>query len=85
MTRPIPALDCRLQVEQVKVMELAGGPLVLTLRSLRFLSASQILFFPQRVVPFLMRPRHFDHSCTVCSQDPVGMSKSFREALRVSL
>ena len=45
MTRPILALNCRLQVEQVNVMESAGGPLVLALRSLRFLSASQILFF----------------------------------------
>ena len=36
---------CRLQVEQVSIMESAGGPLVLALRSLRFLSASQILFF----------------------------------------
>ena len=36
-------LLCRLQVEQVNVMESAGGPFVLALRSLRFrfLSASQ--------------------------------------------
>ena len=39
-TRPILALNCRLQVEQVNVMVSAGGPLVLALRSLRFLSAS---------------------------------------------
>ena len=37
-TNPILALNCRLQVEQVNVV----GPLVLALRSLRFLSASQI-------------------------------------------
>ena len=45
LTRPILALNCRLQVEQVNIMNSAGGPLVLVLRSLRFLSASQILFF----------------------------------------
>ena len=39
------AINCRLQVEQVNVMESAGGPLVLALPSLRFLSPSQILFF----------------------------------------
>ena len=43
-TRPILALNCRLQIEQVSVMESAGGPLVLALRSLRFLSASHIIF-----------------------------------------
>ena len=32
-----------------------------------------------------MRPRHFDRPCAVCSQDPIGMSKSFREALRFLL
>ena len=42
--RLILALNCRLQVEQVNVMESADGPLVLALRSLRFLSASQICF-----------------------------------------
>ena len=42
--RPILALNCRLQVEQINVVESAGGPLVLALGSLRFLSASQFLF-----------------------------------------
>ena len=37
LTRPILALNCWLQVEQVDVMESAGVPLVLALRSLRFL------------------------------------------------
>ena len=45
LTRPILALNSRLQVEQISVMGSAVGPLVLALRSLRFLSASQILFF----------------------------------------
>ena len=38
------ALNSRLQVEQVNVMEFAGGPLVLVLRYLCFLSALQMLF-----------------------------------------
>ena len=42
LIRPILALNCR---SQVNIMDSAGGPLVLALRSLRFLSASQILFF----------------------------------------
>ena len=50
LTRPILALNCRLQVEQVNIMNSAGGPLVLALRSLRFLSASQILFFHRELL-----------------------------------
>ena len=38
--RPILALNCRLQVEQVNVMEPDGRPLALALRYLHFLSAS---------------------------------------------
>ena len=45
LVRPILALNCRLQVEQVSAMYSAGGPLVLPLRSLRFLSVSHMLFF----------------------------------------
>ena len=41
---PILVLNCRLQVEQVNVMESAGGPLVLALSFLCFLSGSLILF-----------------------------------------
>ena len=52
LTRPILALNSRLQVEQVNVMESAEGTLVLALRSLRFLSASQILpFFIAATLP----------------------------------
>ena len=80
LTRPILALKYWLQAEQVSVMESAGGPLAL--RSLRFLSAS---LFSYRAAHLLIRPRHFDRSCAVSSQDPIGMSKSFREALSVSL
>ena len=38
--RPILALNCQLQVEQVNVMESDGSPLALALRYLHFLSAS---------------------------------------------
>ena len=41
----ILALNCRLQVEQVNVMEAAGGQLVLVLHSLRFFSPPQIFYF----------------------------------------
>ena len=64
-------LNCRLQVEQVNLMEPAGGPLVLALHSLHFLSASQILFFSYRAATLLMRHHHFDSSCAVCSQEPL--------------
>ena len=47
---PILALICRMQVEKINVMESASGPLVLALRSLRFLSASQILFFHRELL-----------------------------------
>ena len=82
---PILAQNCRLQVQRVIVMESACDPLVFALRSLRFLSASQILFSSQRAAPLLMRPRHFDRICAVCSQDAICISKSSREALRASL
>ena len=44
--KPILALNCRLQIEQVNsdCAESDDGPLVLAFLSLRFLSASQILF-----------------------------------------
>ena len=50
ITMPILALNCRLQVEQVNVMDSAGGPLILALRSLSFLSASQILSFHRELL-----------------------------------
>ena len=46
----ILALNCRLQLEQVIVMESAGGSLVLALRSLCFLSASQIIVFHKQLL-----------------------------------
>ena len=35
--------------------------------------------------PLLMRPRHFAWSYAICSHDSVGMLKSLRKALRMSL
>ena len=61
------------------------GPLALPFLSLRFLSASQILFASNWETPLLMRQRHFVRSWAACSQDSVGMLKSLSEALRVSL
>ena len=46
LLKPIFALNCRLQVEQVNSgnNDIGDYPLALALRSLRFLSASQTLF-----------------------------------------
>ena len=87
MVSSLIALNCLLQVEQVNVMESAGGPLVLAMHSLRFPSASQIhfFFFSKRAVPLLMRPRHFNRSCAVCFPDPFGILNSLGNALSVSL
>ena len=65
-------------IEQVNVMESAGGPSVLALHSPRVFLALQIL-------SFFIESYFFDRSRAVCSLDPIGISKSFREALRVSL
>ena len=54
--------------------------LSLAFRCARFCSASLIRF-----ASLLMRPRHFARSCAICSNDSVGMLKSLREALTVSL
>ena len=59
--------------------------LALAFRCARFCSALLILFASYSPAPFLMKPRHFARSCAICSYDSVGMLKSLREALRVSL
>ena len=79
---PILALNCLLQEEQVNDSD--GYLLVLALHSLCFLSTSQTLFAPYSVDPFQISRRHFIRSFAVCSQDSVGMLKSFSEALRMS-
>ena len=50
-----------------------------------FLLASLILFGSYSSAPLLKRSCHFVRSCAICSHDSVGMLKSLREALRVSL
>ena len=65
--------------------ETDGDSLALDFRSLRFLSALQILFDSNCAAPLLMRQRHFVRSCAACTQDSVGILKSLSEAIRVSL
>ena len=81
------ALNCRLQIEHVNsdCAESDDDLLALAFRSLRFLSSSQIPFASNYAAPLLMRQCHFVQSCVACSQDSVGMLKSLRDALKVSL
>ena len=85
--RPILALNCLLQIEQERSEEESsiGDALALAFRCARFCSASLIPFTLYSPAPLFMRLRHFVRSCAICSHDSVGMLKSFREALRVSL
>ena len=87
LMRPILALNCLLQIEQERSEEESsvGDALALAFRCARFCSASLILFASYSPAPLFMRPRHFVRSCAICSHDSVGMLKSLREALRVSL
>ena len=59
--KPNLALNCRLQIEQVNTdcAESDDGALGLVVLSLRFLSASQILFASNWEAPLLMRQHHF--------------------------
>ena len=79
--------NCLLQIEQERSEEESsvGNALALAFRCARFCSASLILFASYSPAPLFMRPRHFVRSCAICSHDSVGMLKSLREALRVSL
>ena len=63
-TEPILALNCRLKIEHVNsdCAETDDGSLALAYLSLRFLSASQILFSSNWEAPLLMRQRHFVRS-----------------------
>ena len=85
--RPILALNCLLLIEQERSKEESsvGDALALAFHCARFCSASLILFASYSPAPLFMRPRHFVRSCAICSHDSVGMLKSLREALRVSL
>ena len=85
--RPILALNCLLQIEQERSEEESsvGEALALAFRCARFCSAALIRFASNSPALLLMRPRHFVRSCAICSYDSVGMLKSLREALSVSL
>ena len=68
---PILALNCRLQIEQVNsdCAESDDGPLALAFLSLRFLSASQILFASNWEAPLLMRQCYGRQERCFCSFD----------------
>ena len=85
--RPILALNCLLQIEQERSDEESsvGDVLALAFCCARFCSVSLILFASYSPAPLLIRPPHFVQYCAICSHDSVGMLKSLREALRVSL
>ena len=85
--RPILALNCLLQIEQERSEEgsSVSDALALAFRCARFYSASQIFFASYLPAPLLMRPRHFVRSCAICSYDSVGMLKSLRQELRMTL
>ena len=85
--RPILAVNCLLQIEQERSEEESsvGDALAPAFRYACFCLALLILFASYSPAPLLMRPRHFVRSCAICSQDSVGMLKSLREVLRVSL
>ena len=87
LLRPILALNCLLQIEQEKSEEESsvGDALALAFHCAHFCLALLILFASYSPAPLLMRPCHFVRSCAICSHDSVGMLKSLREALRVSL
>ena len=82
--RPILALNCLLQIEQERSEE-EGDASALAFCCAGFCSALLILFASYSPDPLFMRPRHFVRSCAICSHDSVGMLKSLKEALRVSL
>ena len=87
--RPILALNCLLQIEEERSEEESSvdDAVALAFRCARFCSASLIVFASCSLALLLMRPRHFVRSCVICSHDYeyVGMLKSLRDALRVSL
>ena len=85
--RSILTLNCLLQLEQERSEEESSAcdALALAFRCARFCSASLILFATYSAAPLFMRPRHFVRSCAICSHASVGLLKSLREALRVSL
>ena len=74
MYKPMLAINCRLQIEQVNsdCAESDDGPLALAFLSSRFLSASQILFASNWEAPLLIRQRHC--LCSILSSLFPGLS-----------
>ena len=92
MTNPNQLCDVLLSVcskmadeTNLKEESSVGDALALAYRCARFCSASLFLFASYSPAPLLMRSRHFFQSRAICSQNSLGMLKSLREALRVSL
>ena len=85
--RPILALICLLQIAQERSEEESSVPdaLSLAFRCARFSSALLVLVASYSPTSLLMRPRHFVRSYAICFHDSVGILKSLRVALRVSL
>ena len=82
LSSKLPAAD---RTREVWGRKLCWCALALAFLCASFCSASLIPFASYSSAPLLMRPRHIARSCTICSYDSVGMLKSLREALRVSL
>ena len=59
------ALNCRLQVEQVSVKEIGDDPFTLALCSMRFLSASQILFLRDGLLLYALH-----NALVICNHAP---------------
>ena len=83
--RPILALNCLLQIEHERSVEESsvGDALALAFRRARFCSVSLILF----CFVFTSTPSYeaLQLGCAIYSHDSVGMLKSLRVDLRVSL
>ena len=62
-----------------------GDSVALAFHCACFCSALLIRFASYPPAPLLMRLHHFVRSCAICSHDSVGMLKSLRVTLRVSL
>ena len=99
LMRPILALNCLLQTEQAlncllqieeerglrKKALLVTDALALAFRCACFCSTSLICFALYSPASLFMRPCHFAQFCAICSLYSVGMLKSLKVALRVSL
>ena len=81
------ALNCVVPIEQVNSKNDGSDDdsLALALRPMRFRSASLYFVCSLSDEAILMRQRHFDRSCAICSHESGGMLKSFSETFRLHL